>query len=318
MKLSIALVIAAFSAVVAADPLVIAHRGASGYLPEHTLEAYALAIDQGADYIEPDLVFTADGVLIARHDNYLSTTTDVAQRAAFAARKKQKGDREDWFTEDFTLSEIKSLRAIQSFGGRSAGFDGQYQIPTFQEVIDLVRQKERETGREIGIYPETKLPSHFESLGFDFAGTVVAVLDANGLNRASSPVFIQSFEPEILRRLNDMTDVPLVMLVTPRTRDDVHTPNIPLEEIRQFADGVGASKILLMNQDGESSGFVEQAQALGLFVHAWTFRDDAYPEALFDNGADEIRQFLEIGMDGFFTDFPDTGVKARDTFVNGE
>ena len=297
-------------------PIVIAHRGASGYLPEHTLEAYERAIDLGADYIEPDLVITKDGVLVVRHDIYLGTTTNVGDIPAFSTRKKTVDDRIDWFVEDFTLSEIKSLRARQAFPGRSREFDDKFLIPTFEEVIQLVKRKQRETGRTVGIYPETKAPARFESLGFDFAALLVQALTANGLNGAGAKVYIQSLEPAILKRLDKMTDVPLVMLVRPVSADKPHEPNMLLAEIARFADGVGAFKTLLLNERGQSNGFVESAHALGLVVHAWTFRNDDYLEEWFTSPGDELSRFLGLGIDGFFTDFPDTGVAARDAFMH--
>lgn len=299
-------------AVADAAPIVIAHRGASGYLPEHTLEAYRMAIEQGADYIEPDLVMTRDGVLIARHDIYLGTTTDVASLPAFADRRREFRGRDDWFVADFTLAEIRQLRARQPFEGRSTAHDDEFAIPTFQEVIDLVRRHEQETGRRVGLYPETKDPEFFDSQGHDFARTLVDVLETNGLTDAGARVLIQSFEPGILRRLDQMVNLPLVMLVTPVSRDEPHTPNIPLGEIVGFADGIGAMKWLLIKPDGTSSGVIEAAKENGLFVHAWTFRDDQVPAPLFDSAVNEIQGFLELGVDGFFTDFPDTGVRARD------
>ncbi len=283
-------------------------------MPEHTLEGFELAIEQGADYIEPDLVITKDGVLVVRHDIYLSTTTNVADMPEFSTRRKTVDDRTDWFVEDFALSELKSLRARQAFPGRSKANDDKFLIPTFAEVIELIRRKQQETGRIIGIYPETKAPSRFESLGFDFAALLVQALTANGLNGAGAKVYLQSLEPAILKRLDKMTEVPLVMLVRPVSTEKPNEPNIPLIEIATFADGVGAFKTLLMNERGESSGFVESAHALGLIVHAWTFRNDSYLEDRFTSSDDELARFLGFGVDGFFTDFPDTGVAARDAF----
>lgn len=298
----------------AASPIVIAHRGASGYLPEHTLEAYDLAIEMGADYIEPDLVVTKDGVLIARHEHYLSETTDVASRPEFADRRRRAHGRDDWFTEDFTLAEIRTLRARQSFPGRPTGHDGGYRIPTLQEVIDLALARGRETGRTIGLYPETKVPGHFRTLGFDVATLLLDTLERNGLNAPGAPVFIQSFEPEILIELDRRTELPLVMLLTPASKEMPGTPNMPLEEVADFADGIGASKWLLVDRRGDSTGIIEQARALGLFVHAWTFRDDQ-PSPLFASPAAELQRYLELGIDGFFTDFPDTGLQVRDAFL---
>ncbi|MCB2097690.1 MAG: glycerophosphodiester phosphodiesterase, partial [Parvularculaceae bacterium] len=192
-------------------PLVIAHRGASGYRPEHTLEAYALAIDMGADVVEPDLVFSKDGILVARHDRYLSTTTDVTDHPEFADRKRANDDpndepREDWWVEDFTLADLKTLRARQPFPGRSKEFDGLYEIPTFEEMLTLVAQKAKETGRPVGVYPETKHPGFYASKGYDFEAPLLKSLDKFN----AGPVFIQSFEPEILKRLKGKTGAKLV------------------------------------------------------------------------------------------------------------
>ena len=311
--------IAVLSAASAAaqQPQVIAHRGASGYLPEHTLAAYALAIEQGADIIEPDLVFTKDGVLVARHEHFLSKTTDVAEQARFAGRKRILNGRSDWFTEDFTLAEIRTLRTKQAFAGRDDAADGKHSVPTFQEIIDLVRAKQAAGHGPIGLYPETKSPGHFAELGFDFAKVLGAQLEANNLPGAGVPVWVQSFEPDVLRRLNATTDLQLVQLVRPRSRLQPNLPNIPLEEVAQFADGVGAMKYLLLTRSGEDSGFVAAAQSLGLFVHVWTFRDDSVASG-FETAQQELDRFIALGIDGFFTDFPDTGVEAVRRYKAGD
>lgn len=328
-------------------PLVIAHRGASGYLPEHTLEAYKLAIEMGADVIEPDLVFTKDGVLVARHDRYLSTTTDVADHPEFAARKRANDDaedspREDWWAEDFTLAELKTLRARQPFPDRSKEFDGFYQIPTFAEVLALATEAAK-AGRRVGVYPETKHPGFFASVGHDFEAPLLAALD--GFD--AGPVFIQSFEPEILKRLKGKTDAALVQLVYEAAPDA--GPNIPLAEIATYADGVGPEKNLIVSR-GKKIRFIEHAHKMKLFVHPWTFRDDQpnenigiipvvvinvpsgdvrdFSEALKEMDMKkavskeysanekteaELRVFFGNGVDGVFTDFPDTAVRVRET-----
>lgn len=300
--------------VLIAKPIVIAHRGASGYLPEHTLAAYEKAIDMGADYIEPDLVITKDGHLIARHEHYLGKTTDVSEHEAFADRLKSVDGREDWYTEDFTLEEVKTLRARQAFTGRSDAHDDKYPIPTLQEIVELVKRKSEEMGRTVGIYPETKVPGHFASLGYDFAALLMKTLEKNNLAEAGIDVFIQSFERPILERLDRITDLPLVQLVTPVSDEERNIPDTPLKEVATYADGIGAYKVLLTNDEGDSSGVIEAAHQLGLFVHAWTFRDDAWPEEYFASGRAEIAYYLRLGVDGFFTDFPDTGVSVRDRF----
>ncbi len=296
-------------------PLVIAHRGASGHLPEHTLESYALAIEMGADYIEPDLVLTKDGVLITRHDHYLSNSTDIADHPEFATRKKTIGHREDWYTEDFILLEIKKLRARQAFRGRSKEHDGKYEIPTFQQVIDLVKRESAATGRSIGLYPEIKKPAYFNAKGYDFAGALLDILRGNDLSSDKLPVFIQSFEADILKELNERTDLPLVQLVTVARgatgKPDPSRSNIPLKDLSAYAQVVAPIKMLLVSADGTATTFVEQAHRLGLSVHVWTFRNDAYPTDYFSSGAEEQAHFFKLGIDGIFTDFPDTGVAVR-------
>lgn len=306
-------------------PLIIAHRGASGYLPEHTLEAYALAIEQGADVVEPDLVFTKDGGLVARHDRYLSTTTNVADKPEFASRKRANGDpktpaREDWWVEDFTLAELKTLRARQPFPGRTKEHDDKFAIPTFAEMLALVAAKAKEAGRPVGVYPETKHPAFFASLGHDFEAPLLEAL--KGFD--AGPVFIQSFEPEILKRLKGKTSAKLVQLVFEETPGA--GPNISLEDIATYADGVGADKKLALNGEGIRSRIVENAHDRKLLLHIWTLRDDVpnkgveyaisvgnavSVEGNYDPVAVELIGFLWSGADGIFADFPDTAAKWR-------
>jgi glycerophosphoryl diester phosphodiesterase len=198
-------------------PVVTGHRGASGYLPEHTIEGYTLAIEQGADYIEPDLVSTKDGVLIARHEPDISATTDVASRPEFANKKTTKMVDgvavEGFFASDFTLAEIKQLRAVQPRAYRPQEYNGKYQIPTFEEIIQLVKDKSTEKGRVIGIYPETKHPTYHADLGLPLEDKLLGMLDKAGLSGADAKVFIQSFEVSNLQYLHTKTKLPLVQLV---------------------------------------------------------------------------------------------------------
>lgn len=200
-----------------AKPLIVGHRGASGYLPEHTLEAYRLAIAQGADFIEPDLVATKDGVLIARHEPMMSGTTDVASRPEFASRKTTRRvdgiETNDWFAGDFTLAEIKTLRAKQAFADRDQSHNGKYQIPTFQEVVDLAKAESTRLGRTIGVYPETKHPIFHAAIGLPLEDRLLDALKAAGWTEKSSPVIIQSFETANLRYLRGKTQVRLFQLV---------------------------------------------------------------------------------------------------------
>ncbi|MEL6686523.1 MAG: glycerophosphodiester phosphodiesterase family protein [Pseudomonadota bacterium] len=290
-------------------PLVIAHRGASGYLPEHTLEAYDLAIEMGADFIEPDLVITKDGELVVRHDRYLSDSTDVADHPEFADRKTVKPghDGADWFVEDFTLAEIKTLRAKQVKAGRPTEFDGLYEIPTFDEVLELVTRRSEETGRRIGIYPETKQPDALEALDLSFDTALLDSLAQFGFDGADDPVFIQSFETENLRRLSEKTDIRLIYLLW-------QPLSLSIEEIAGFADGIGPYKLMLIDDQGASTGLLEDAHAMGLPVHTWTFRDDDVTPQFRGNSKDELTHFMNLGVDGLFSDFPDTALTARETF----
>ena len=247
--------------------VVIAHRGASGERPEHTLESYRLAIEEGADYIEPDLVMTRDGVLIARHENEIGGTTDVAQHPAFAARRRtQLIDGESftgWFTEDFTLSEIKTLRARERLGElrpQNRQFDGRFTVPTFDEIMQLVVGANRRAGRNrpIGVYPETKHPAHFAAIGLPQELSLLDTLQRYQYAKPGSPVFIQSFDPGNLQQLRSMTRLPLVQLLEHEIGD--------LERIAQHADTIGIAKALATPQA------VAAAHAANLRVHVWTFR----------------------------------------------
>ena len=316
--------------------LVIAHRGASGERPEHTLAAYDLAIDHGADYIEPDLVPTKDGVLVARHENEISGTTDVAFREEFADRRTTKivdgVETTGWFTEDFTLSELRTLRArerLPELRLRNTRYDYLYQIPTFDEIIALAQARGEEVGREIGLYPELKHPTYFETLGHDVAATLIEQFHSNGYESADAPIFIQSFEIGVLVRMNEMTDLRLVQLVAaeggPFDRPDVGYAEMlgadGVVEIARYADGIGAAIPLLLSEQGTSTGLTERAQAVGLLVHAWTLRrENAFlPETLRRGEGDSaygcaemLQHLLQVaGVDGVFTDSPAMAADRR-------
>lgn len=291
-----------------ADPIVIAHRGASGELPEHTIAAYERAIEQGADFIEPDLVMTRDGVLIARHDRYLSTTTDVAERPEFAGRRREGGSdgrtRDDWWAEDFTLEEIKTLRAVQPFPGRPSTFDRRFPIPSLAEVLDLVVAKAA-AGMRVGLYPETKAPGHHAAVGLPMGGVLLDALDGAGLQEKGIPVFIQSFEPGILAELAPRTRWPLIQLIS----GDARTGEPSVDDVD--VSGLGVNKALLWGPDGSPTDLVARAHARGLLVHVWTVRDDRVGPG-FEAVDDELTALFAQGVDGVFTDFPATAREVRD------
>jgi glycerophosphoryl diester phosphodiesterase len=301
--------------------VVIAHRGASGERPEHTIESYRLGIEEGADYIEPDLVMTRDGVLIARHENEIGGTTDVAQHAEFASRRRtQIIDGETmtgWFTEDFSLSEIKRLRARERLGAlrpQNLPYDGQFSVPTFDEIMQLVMSSNGRAGdnRRVGVYPETKHPAHFTRIGLPLELALLDTLKRYGYANSGSPVFLQSFDPRNLRQLRDMTKLPLVQLLEHELGD--------LGEIAKHADVIGIDKALATPEA------IQAAHAVNLRVHVWTFRaeNEFLPDdlktgtapAAHGNLEGEIRRYLSRGIDGFFVDFPAIGVRVRDAYIS--
>jgi glycerophosphoryl diester phosphodiesterase len=311
-------------------PLVIAHRGASGLLPEHTLEAYALAIEQGAHFIEPDLVRTRDGVLIARHENELSDTTDVADK--FPERKTTRvvdgRSGEGWFVEDFTFSEIKTLRARQRLPFRDQSQNGKFTIPSFEEILTLIAQETAIRDHPIGIYPETKHSRYHRDIGLPLEEPLVAALNRAGLTSSENWIFIQSFEVSNLRALNEMTEVKLVQLlgadtdapfdqlVAGKTYGDMMTP-AGLTGIATYADAIGPWKALILPQDVEGNPFpatdlISRAHTAGLVVHAYTFRNE--PQYLIkpynEDPLAEYRRFFQLGVDGVFSDFPATAISA--------
>lgn len=351
-----------------AKPIVIGHRGASGYRPEHTLESYTLAIEMGADYIEPDLVLTKDGQMVARHEPMIGATTDVASHPEFADRKTTRWvdgvEYNDWFVSDFTLAELKTLGAVQARASRDQQYNGLFKIPTLDEVIALAKTKSRESGRRIGIYPEIKHSTYHSTLkaangqlqfgNYYFEKQLLKKLHRAYGNSACAPVFIQSFEVANLQYLSHKTDIQLVQLID---ADDVNADGslslVPpykqpydfvvagdprsfadllskdgLKFVKSYADAIGPWKPYLLktvadnvdrNGDGKitindrrvdgSTGVVEMAHRRGLKVHTWTFRNDASGYG-FADPREEMTYYFDLGVDGLFTDFPDTGVEA--------
>ena len=356
------------------QPLVIAHRGASGALPEETLEAYARAIDQGADVVETDLISTRDGVLIARHDPNLDFSTDVAKRPEFASRKKTTtvdGETQTgWFASDFTLAEIKTLGALITDSERDQSNNGKFKVITFQELIDLVKIRSTQLGRTIAVYPETKNPSYHRALGLPLEDKLIAAITAAGWNSKTSPVYVQSFEPGSLKEMKTKgLQAKLIQLIDANDYDlkagkltyaapydrpydwtlsgdarlfsAMVTP-AGLADIKTYADGIGPWKPYIVpikgaldadcnlrdvNGDGKvnyndassqpATTLIADAHKAGLFVHAYTFRNEQRRLA-FDYNKDpkaEYLQFYRLGLDGVFSDFPDTALEARSAYL---
>lgn len=323
------------------EPLVLGHRGASGYRPEHTLASYKLAIRQGADFIEPDLVPTKDGVLVARHENEIGTTTDVADHPEFADRETTKTidgiELTGWFTEDFTLAELRTLRAIERLPDvRKANtrYDGRFKVPTFDQVLALAKK------RGVGVAPETKHPSYFDSIGLPLEEPLLKDLRQAGLAKKRSKVVIQSFEVGNLRRLDKVTDLPLVQLVDslggPADRPGLTYAAMVrpkgLKKVARYADWLGPNKDLVLPRDPETgavdepSRVVRAAHRAGLHVVVFTvraenqflatnFRRRTNPDK-FGRMRAEVTALLEAGVDGIFSDHPDLAVAARDAWVS--
>ena len=359
-----------------AAPLVVAHRGASGYLPEETYEAYVKAIDLGADFVEPDLVSTQDGVLIARHDPNLAYSTNVATLPQFAARQRTvtvDGEvQTGWFASDFTLAEIKTLGGISTDAERPQQYNGLYKIVTFQELVDLVKAKSVSTGRTIGVYPETKNPTYHRDLGLPLEDKLIAIINAAGWNSKTAPIFVQSFEPSSLKTMRAKgLNVRMVQLVDGDDYDfkngGVDNPDASiysrpydwtksgdtrkfpalltpagLAEVKTYADGIGpwkpyivpvkgsynaAGQMLDLNGDGKANlndattqaptTLIADAHKAGLFVHAYTFRNEKRRLA-FDYQGDPQAEYLQVfrlGIDGVFSDFADTAIGARTAYL---
>ncbi|XP_039745268.1 glycerophosphodiester phosphodiesterase GDPD6-like [Pararge aegeria] len=327
-------------------PAVVAHRGASGYVSEHTLGSYALAITMGADYVEPDLVITKDGHLIARHENELGVSTDIAQRPEFASRRRTQRVSgslvNGWFSEDFTLAEIKILRSTEPMPitrRANTRMDRSLDVPTFQEIINLVKALEKVENRSIGVYPELKYSSHFQRLGLPMEQKVVDIFHRNGYIGRNAPAFIQSFEVSNLKELKNITEIRLVQLFDAKSKvpfdqselgnnltyGQMATPT-GLADVASYASAVGPAKSYIIPRDafnnlGQPTSFVSDAHAVGLQVTPWTFRAEnlflprefQIGNNIYDFGdlENEIKAFIDAGIDGFFVDQPDILVRVR-------
>ncbi|MER6490466.1 glycerophosphodiester phosphodiesterase [Streptomyces griseorubiginosus] len=333
-------------------PTVIGHRGASGYRPEHTFGSYQLALDLGADIVEAgDLVPTRDGHLVCRHEPEIGGTTDVADHKEFADRRTTKVldgvSVSGWFTEDFTLAELKTLRAIERIPANrphNTLYNGRWEIPTFEEVLKWQDEQTRRRGKQVWIYPETKHPTYFRKLGLGLEERVAKLLHKHGKDRRNSPVILQSFEPTSIQRLNKLVDNPLVVLLSaantrpfdfvetgdPRTVADLITPK-GLREIAGYAQGIGPTLDLVITKKADGSldketTLVADAHKVGLILHPYTMRNEnPFLPAEYRKGTDAdaygdafgaFQRYFATGIDGVFTDNPDTGVLARQDFVN--
>jgi glycerophosphoryl diester phosphodiesterase len=344
LRLLLMVVLAATPAFAAPYPgvLVIAHRGASGERPEHTLAAYTLAIEQGADFIEPDLVMTKDGVLVARHENEISGTTDVGLRPEFARRKAIKiidgRTVTGWFSEDFTLAELRTLKArerLPQLRFANTRYDRQFAVPTFEEILALLDAHRAKTGKRVGVYPEIKHGSYFDGLKLGMEAPLLAALTKHGYTKKTDPAFIQSFEVGNLQRLRKATKLRLVQLMEASggpadkpgtTYASMATP-AGLKGIAAYADAIGVDKAMIVPRDAtterslSATSLVADARKARLKVHAWTFRaENTFLPAELRQGPDaaargniaaELRQFYALGVDGVFSDFPADAVAAR-------
>ncbi|MER5941890.1 glycerophosphodiester phosphodiesterase [Streptomyces sp. NPDC001928] len=334
-------------------PTIIGHRGASGYRPEHTLGSYQLALDMGADIVEAgDLVPTKDGHLVCRHEPEIGGTTDVADHPEFADRKKTKSldgvATTGWFTEDFTLAELKTLRATERIPANrphNTLYNGRWEIPTFEEVLKWQEEQTRKRGKQVWIYPELKHPTYFRKQGLALEERVAKVLHKYGRDKRNSPVIIQSFEPTSIQRMNKLVDNPLVVLLSgattrpwdfvetgdPRTVADLVKP-AGLREIASYAQGIGPTLDLVIPKDAAGNlttptTLVADAHKVGLILHPYTMRNEnPFLPANFRKGTDAdaygdvfgaYKTYFATGIDGVFTDNPDTGLLAREDFVNG-
>ncbi|MFI5639316.1 glycerophosphodiester phosphodiesterase [Streptomyces goshikiensis] len=333
-------------------PTVIGHRGSSGYRPEHTLGSYQLALDLGADVVEQDLVPTKDGHLVCRHENEIGGTTDVADHPAFASRRTTKSvdgvSVTGWFTEDFTLAELKTLRAkerIPAVRQRNTLYDGRWAVPTFEEVLRWAEREGERRGKRVWLYVETKHPTYFRSLGLALEEPLARLLRRHGRDGRGAAVFLQSFEPSSIQRLSRLVSAPRVVLLSaantrpwdfevakdPRTVADLVKPE-GLKWLASFAQGIGPTLDLIVPRDadgrlGTPTTLVEDAHARSLVLHPYTARNEnSFLPAEYRRGTDPaaygdafgaFQRYFELGIDGIFTDNPDTGLLAAEAFRPG-
>ncbi|WP_407554095.1 glycerophosphodiester phosphodiesterase [Streptomyces sp. Pv4-95] len=333
-------------------PLVVGHRGASGYRPEHTFGSYQLALDMGADVIEQDLVPTKDGHLVCRHENDITATTDVSAHPEFADRRTTKTvdgvKLTGWFTEDFTLAEIKTLRAKERIPGtrqHNTLYDGRWEVPSFEEVLQWAEREGRKRGRRVWLHIETKHPTYFRKLGLGLEERLAKALRAHGRHKKNSPNFLQSFEPGSIQRLDRLVDCPKVVLLStltsrpwdfveagdPRTVADLVTPE-GLKWIARFGQGIGPDLTVIIPRDkdgklGEPTSVVADAHAAGLVLHPYTVRNEnTFLPADYRRGTDPnaygdalgvFKAYLATGIDGLFSDNPDTALLAAAEFRRG-
>jgi glycerophosphoryl diester phosphodiesterase len=298
-------------------PIIIAHRGASGYWPEHSTPAYEKAIEMGVDFIEPDLVFSRDGHLVCRHDRYLGTTTNIAALPEFAGRRVQKPGNliPQWYAEDFTLLELKTLRCRQAWPNRDQSHNDQFEILTFEDLLQIIDHQAEARGRPIGVCPEIKHAPEMFALGFDFLPAAFAALSRHGFDATRHPAFFQSFDPATLRRAKEMSSLPLVQLIR---NEDVNfgavRPSSNAEDAVDYATVIAPHKSLVIGLDGQDTGFVGRCHDMGKRVHVWAFIDEAVGSG-FATMEDEIKAHLDLGIDGLFSDFPDRAVNVRNAWI---
>jgi len=299
-----------------APPRIIAHRGASGHRPEHTLDGYVLGAMQGADAIEPDVVASRDGVLYARHDLGLARSTDITGRLEFAARAREIGGQRDWWTADFTSAEIDTLRALQPVAGRDTQFDRHFIVPRLGQVLDIAREISRQRGAPLIVDIEIKHPQFFETAGIDVLGALSADLGSRGLAGGLAPVWLESFDHAFLRRAYEACGNRCFALLETLPAD-TEARTRQLRDFSAWCHGVAPAKFLLWNGSGHDAGLVDDAHALGLEVHAWTFRDDRVPPQ-FIGVHDELLAAFALGVDALFCDFPDAALAARASYAASE